>query len=97
MKFFYCIIQIIFTLIGSIGLFAVMFFNNIDLKEILSNGFATYILLKNLIAIGLLSLYTVVVTVLSITLLWLISKIFNCKKYLVIILRNYPYFRLYIT
>ena len=43
----YYIIQIVFTLVGSIGLFAFMFFNNANLEEVLSDGIVPYLIFKN--------------------------------------------------
>lgn len=71
----YYIIQIVFTLVGSIGLFAFMFFNNANLEEVLSDGIVTYLIFKNSFSLVALLLYNAIVTIVSICILWLISKI----------------------
>lgn len=70
----YYIIQIVFTLVGSIGLFAFMFFNNANLEEVLSDGIVTYLIFKNSFSLVALLLYNAIVTIVSICILWLISK-----------------------
>ena len=94
MNICYCVIQTLFTLIGSIALFLVMFFNNVDLKEALSDGIVEYMLFKNIISILGVLLYIVIVTILSIALLGLISKIFNSKKISPLIIKNVFYCQL---
>ncbi len=89
----YCIIQIIFTIVGTIWLFAFMFFNNVNPKDLLSDGFATYILFKNIISIGLLSLYIVAATLLSIGILYVFSKIFDYKSISHSIIQRFFYFQ----
>jgi phosphoglycerol transferase MdoB-like AlkP superfamily enzyme len=71
----YYIIQIVFTLVGSIGLFAFMFFNNANLEEVLSDGIVPYLIFKNSFSLVALLLYNAIVTIVSICILWLISKI----------------------
>ena len=87
----YYIIQIVFTLVGSIGLFAFMFFNNANLEEVLSDGIVPYLIFKNSFSLVALLLYNAIVTIVSICILWLISKI--SKKGSVSIRRLYlePY------
>ncbi len=94
MKIWYYIIQIIFTLIGSAGLFAFMFFNNVNLKEVLSDGIATYIILKDSISLGILLFYIVAVTILLISLLWFISKIFKSKRIPYFVIKRVFYYQL---
>ncbi len=94
MNICYCVIQTLFTLIGSFALFFVMFFNNVDLKEVLSDGIVEYMLFKNIISILGVLLYIVIVTILSIALLGLISKIFNSKKISPLIIKNVFYCQL---
>ena len=71
----YYIIQIVFTLVGSLGLFAFMFFNNANLEEVLSDGIVPYLIFKNSFSLVALLLYNAIVTIVSICILWLISKI----------------------
>ena len=94
MNICYCAIQTLFTLIGSIALFFAMFFNNVNLKEVLSDGIVEYLLFKNVISILGLLLYIVIVTILSIALLGLISKIFNSEKISPLIIKKVFYCQL---
>lgn len=94
MNICYCIIQTLFTLIGSIALFFAMFFNNVNLKEVLSDGIVEYMLFKNVISILGVLLYIVIVTILSIALLGLISKIFNSEKISPLIIKKVFYYQL---
>lgn len=81
MKACYFIIQIMLTLIGSLGVCFLMFINNINLKELLhEEGLVSYILLKNTISMILLLLYTIIVNMFIVIISWVVAKIFGYQR-----------------
>ena len=82
------------TLIGSLGVFFLMFVNNINLKELLhKEGLVSYILLKNTISIILLLLYTIIVTIFTVIISRIAAKILDYQRISYITIKKVLYWQ----